>query len=86
MHNKDEKGYKKDAYITIVKNLLGVSSKLLDYRNAVLTSVDQVCSPVFHSTMANVFFRSSKLLLTSCSKTVWNCQFFVAFQSVPEKT
>jgi hypothetical protein len=40
VHNKDDKGYKPEAYITIVKNLLGVSSKLLDCKNTVLNSVN----------------------------------------------
>ncbi len=35
VHNKDEKGYKREAYINIVKNLLSASSKLLDYKNSV---------------------------------------------------
>jgi hypothetical protein len=35
IHSKDERGYTKDAYITIVKNLLSVNSRLLDVKNKV---------------------------------------------------
>ena len=69
VHNKADSGYKKDAYINIVKNLLGVSSKLLDYKNAVFDYIDPLYLLVSHSAMC-CFFRNSKLPWISFSRTV----------------